>query len=118
MPGFHVFYCRHRTGDGIASHAPTPMEMDRIAELARDVLEQNGDFLGLVDEDDSVLQFMYLARREGDERPIRMEIPDVRDKRNLIKHISNAELFDLLKNLPDKLTTDVITKAGGIAEGP
>ncbi len=108
MPDFHVFYCRHRTGEEIASYAPAPMEADRILALADNVLEENGDFLGLVDDDDSVLQFIYLARSKGDERPIRMEIPDVQRKENLIKHISNVELFELLKNLPDRLTTDVI----------
>lgn len=109
MPDFHVFYCRHRTGEEIASYAPAPMEADRILALAGDVLEENGDFLGLVDDDDSVLQFIYLARSEGDEHPIRMEIPDIRRRENLIRHISNVELFELLKNLPDRLTTDVIT---------
>lgn len=109
MSDFHVFYCRQRTGDGIASHAPAPMAMDRIAVLAGDVLEENGDFFGLVDGDDSVLQFIYVARAEGDERPIRMEIPDISRRQSLIRHISNAELFELLKNLPDRLTTEVIT---------
>ena len=95
MPDFHVFYCRHRTGEEIASYAPAPMEAARIAALAGNVLEENGDFLGVVDDDDSVLQFIYLARSEGDKQPIRMEIPDVQRRENLIRHISNAELFEL-----------------------
>ena len=111
MSGFHVFYCRHRTGDGIASHAPAPMPLDRIAALASDVLEENGDFLGLVDENESVLQFIYLARGDHDSRPIRMEIPDVARKQSLIRHISNIELSRLLENLPDRLTTDVVARA-------
>ncbi|MGI9511147.1 MAG: hypothetical protein ACR2QJ_17555 [Geminicoccaceae bacterium] len=108
MSNFHVFYYRHRTGEEIASHAPAPMEVDRIADLAGDVLEENGDFLGLVDRDDSVLQFIYLARTEEDRKPIRMEIPDVGRKADLIRHISNAELSELLRNLPERLTTDVV----------
>ena len=118
MSDFHVFYCRHRTGDEIASYAPVPMPAERIATLAGDVLEENGNFLGLVDDDDSVLQFIYLARSEGDRRPIRMELPDVRKRHDLIRHISNAELFELLKNLPDQLSTDVITKAELRMAGP
>ena len=78
MSDFHVFYCRQRTGEEIASYAPAPVATDRIAALAGDVLEENGDFFGLVDDDDSVLQFIYLARNEDDARPIRMEIPDLR----------------------------------------
>jgi hypothetical protein len=110
MPDFHVFYCRHRTGDYIDSYRPAPIDASRIADLASNVLEENGDFLGLVDDDDSVLQFIYLERTEDDQQPIRMEIPDVRRKENLIRHISNAELFELLRNLPDRLTIDVITE--------
>lgn len=109
MSDFHVFYCRQRTGEEIASYAPAPMETDRILALAGEVLEENGDFLGLVDDDDSVLQFIYLSRSEGDEQPIRMEIPDLHSRENLIRHISDIELFYLLKNLPERLTTDVIT---------
>lgn len=112
MPGFHVFYCHHRTGEVIASHAPTPVKTERIAALAGDVLEQNGDFLGLVDDDECVLQFMYLPRLVGDDHSIRMEMTDSAGGENVIKHISDSELFDLLQNLPEKLTIDVITKVG------
>ena len=117
MPGFHVFYCHHSTGDVIASHAPALMPLDRIAALASDVLEENGDFLGLVDEDDSVLQFIYLARSEDDSQPIRMEVPDVAQRQSLVKHISNAELSRLLENLPDRLTVEVISEAGLSLQG-
>lgn len=118
MSDFYVFYCRHRTGDEIASHAPVPMAMDRIAALAGDVLEENGDFLGLVDGDDCVLQFIYLASSEDDARPIRMELPDVQRRQDLIRYISNVELCEILNNLPDQLTIDVMTKADVRAPGP
>ncbi|MEM8951853.1 MAG: hypothetical protein AAGA21_13265 [Pseudomonadota bacterium] len=118
MSDFHVFYCRHRTGEEIASHAPAPMETDRIVALAGAVLEENGDFFGLVDDDDSVLQFIYLARDEDDARPIRMEIPDLYKRDDLIRHISNVELLELLRNLPERLTTDVITKMDARALRP
>lgn len=116
MPDFHVFYCRHRTGDGIAPYAPAPIQADRIPVLAHQVLEENGDCFGLVDDDDSVLQFIYLARGEGDERPILMEIPNMCRRGNLTRYISSAELFELLKNLPERLSTDVIMN-GGVAAG-
>ena len=106
---FHVFYCRHRTCDVIESYAPEPISTDHIPRLASDVLEETGDFLGLVDRDDCVLQFIYVARADDDEHPIRMEIPDVSRKRNFVRHISNAELFELLRNLPDTLTAYVVT---------
>ncbi len=77
MPDFYVFYCRHRTGDIISSYAPEPMSLARIVDLAVDVLENTGDFLGLVDEDEGLLQVMYLARGAEDERPIRLEIRDM-----------------------------------------
>lgn len=117
MSDFHVFYCRNRTGDSIASHAPSPMEIERITTLAGDVLEENGDFLGLVDDDDCVLQFMYLARADGDQQPIRMELPAVQKGENVVRHISSAELLDLLQNLPAKLSADVTQSVGALAEG-
>jgi hypothetical protein len=109
MTDFHVFYCRQRTGDCIDSYEPAPIEASRVPDLAGRVLEENGDFFGLVDDDDSVLQFIYLERTMDDQQPIRMEIPDMRRKKSLIRHISNAELFELLRNLPDRLTTDSVT---------
>jgi hypothetical protein len=36
-----------------------------------------------------------------------MEIPDVNRRANFVRHISNAELFEVLGNLPDKLTAKV-----------
>lgn len=118
MSDFHVFYCRHRTGDFIDSHKPTPIDASRIADLASNVLEDNGDFLGLVDDDDSVLQFIYAARSEDDRQPIRMEIPDLCTKENLIRYISNTELFELLRDLPDKLTADIISGTHANLKGP
>jgi len=114
MPGFQVFYCRHRTGDGIASHAPAPMKVERIAALADVVLEENGDFLGVVDDDDRVLQFIYIARRERDPWPIRMEMPDMCRGQSVIRHLSNADVFDLLRSLPEKITADVVSRASAI----
>ena len=66
MSEFQVFYCCHRTGDCIDFYKPAPIEASRLADLANHVLEANGDFLGLVDDEDSVLQFIYLARTEDD----------------------------------------------------
>lgn len=110
MPEFHVFYCRHRTGDYIDSYKPAPIDASRLVDLAHDILEENGDFLGLVDDEDSVLQFIYLARTEDDQQPIRMEIPDACRKRNRIRHISNSQLIELLRNLPDRLNADVVNQ--------
>lgn len=109
MPDFHVFYCRHRTGDMIESHAPEPMKGDRIAALACNVLEDTGDFFGLVDDDDSVLQLMVLARGDDDDRRIRMEIPDMSRHGCHIKYIARRDLPDLLKNLPERLSAQTVS---------
>jgi len=84
------------------------MPLERIADLANHVLSEEGDFLGLVDSGDCVLQFMVLKRSDDDERPIRMEMPEANLRGSHIRYISNAELFDLLKNLPEQLTTDLL----------
>ena len=108
MHSFQVFYCHHRTGRAIAAHDPAPMPLEHIAALAGDVLSEDGDFLGLVDRSDCVLQFMVVKRCEDDQRPIRMEMPESNLRDCHIRHISNAELLLLLENLPEKLTTDLL----------
>lgn len=108
IQNFHVFYCRQRTGDTIDSYDPEPMPLERIVDLAINVLEGNGDFLGLVDDDDGLLQFIYLARGDDDERPIRMEIPDMARHGYYIKHVSSGELLDVLRELPDRLSVDAV----------
>lgn len=108
MPDFHVFYCRHRTGESIDSYDPEPMPLARIVDLAIDVLENTGDFLGLVDDDQGLLQFMYLARDEGDERPIRVEIPDMARHGYYTRQVSSDELPDVLRHLPKRFSVDAI----------
>lgn len=108
MPDFHVFYCRHRTGQSIDSYDPQPMPLARIVDLALDVLENTGDFLGLVDDDEGLLQFMYLARDEGDQQPIRMEIPDMARHGNYMRQVSSRELPDILRHLPARLSRDAV----------
>lgn len=108
MPDFYVFYCRHRTGDIISSYAPEPMSLARIVDLAVDVLENTGDFLGLVDEDEGLLQVMYLARGAEDERPIRLEIPDMARHGAYTKQVSRGELADVLRRLPERLSAEAV----------
>ena len=108
MPDFFVFYCRHRTGDSIESYDPMPMPLERIVDLAANVLESDGDFLGLVDDDDGLLQFMYLASSEDDERPIRMEFPVMARHGYYTKQVSSSELLQVLRDLPDRLSADAI----------
>lgn len=108
MPDFHVFYCRQRTGDTIDSYDPEPMSLARIVDLAGTVLENTGDFLGLVDDDEGLLQFMYLAREEGDERPIRMEIRAMARLGCYTRQVSSGEMLDVLRHLPSKLSVDAV----------
>lgn len=108
MPDFHVFYCRQRTGDSIDSYRPEPMPLRHIVDLALDVLKNTGDFLGLVDDDQGLLQFMYLAREEGDARPIRVEIPDMARHGTYTRQLSPCELPDVLRRLPKRLSKDTV----------
>ena len=108
MPDFHVFYLRQRTGDMIDSYDPKPMKLAHIVDLASNVLEGTGDFLGLVDDDEGLLQMMYLARHEGDERPIRLEIPDIAHCGCHTKQVSPTEMPEVLRRLPGKLSRDAV----------
>ncbi len=108
MSGFHVFYCRQRTGDIIDSYEPRLMPLSYIVELAALVLEGTGDFLGLVDDDEGLLQLMYLARHEDDERPIRLEVPDMARHGYYTKQLSQYELPDVLRGLPERLSANAV----------
>lgn len=108
MPDFLVFYYRHRTGDMIDSFDPQPMPLMQIVALAGNVLENTGDFLGLVDDDDGLMQFMYLAQDVQDKRPIRMEIPDMAHQGYYTRNLSIGELSTVLRGLPDKLTVHAV----------
>ncbi|MGH1480117.1 MAG: hypothetical protein ACRBM6_15585 [Geminicoccales bacterium] len=108
MPDFHVFYYRHRTGQSIDSYHPKPMPLPRILELALQVLENTGDFLGLVDDREGLLQFIYMADNEGDERPIRMEITDPAHQDCQTKRVSQSEMLDVLHRLPARFSIDAV----------
>ena len=108
MSDFHVFYYRHRTGDMIDSYDPKPMPLVRIVDLAHYVLENTGDFLGLVDDDEGLMQFMVLAHDRDDGRPIRLEIPDMIRHGYYTKQVSSGELMKILQHLPAKLTIDAV----------
>ena len=110
MSDFHVFFYHHRSGQAISAYKPAPMPLERIKRLADHVLTENGDFFGLVDRDDCVLQFIYLKRSEYDDRPIRMEMPEAGLWGSRIKHISNTELERLLEHLPDALSNNLLSK--------
>lgn len=112
-PQFRVFYCHNATGDAIAASAPEPIASDRIPSLANDVLEDIGDFLGLIDGDGGVLQFIYVADPGEDDRPIRMDMPDRSRRSNLIRRVSEVELYELLSDLPCRLTPDRIDGEAG-----
>lgn len=118
MPDFHVFYCNQQSGAEVPADRPRPIALERIPGLAVRILAANGDFIGLVDDDDGVLQFIYLARSEGDDRPIRMELaepdPDGVERR----HLSNAEMIDLLQNLPERLTIERLARAALLRQSP
>lgn len=108
MPDFHVFYYRQRTGQSIDSHCPEPMPLSRILELALHVLENTGDFLGLVDDRNGLLQFMYLVDDEGDEWPIRMEITDPAYQDCQTRRVSQSEMLDVLRRLPARFSIDEV----------
>ncbi|MGI9492271.1 MAG: hypothetical protein ACR2QF_07740, partial [Geminicoccaceae bacterium] len=64
--------------------------------------------LGLVDDDEGLLQMMYLARHEDDERPIRLEIPDLAHHGYYTKQVSPTEVQEVLRRLPGKLSAAAV----------
>ena len=107
-PDFNVFYCRHRTGDMIDSYKPEPMPLERILDLAPSILEGVGDFLGLVDRQEGVIQFMHLARGEDVSRPIRVDVPDLARQGAYVRQITPDEMLGVLRHLPERLSASAV----------
>ena len=82
-----VFYTCYESGETVESRAPIAAAREDIIAIARRVLRGDGDFLGLVDQQDGTLQLM----READGR-VWMEIPVPAEGGSYGKHVELGEV--------------------------
>ena len=93
---YKIFYCFHRTDDKVPSSRPVEMERADIYGKLIGQLQEEDDFLGIIDENDNTLQAIYYP----DENKYWVEIPVLEDRASYGKYMGIDELVDCIKALP------------------
>lgn len=91
---FRVFYRDYANDVSISSAAPESLLADRIAPLAERLLVNDDNFLGVLDDDELVLQ----CYRDGDQMVLELLFPE--SPGYLQKRVGVAEALALLASLP------------------
>jgi len=97
--GYRVFYCCDSTGDKVEASAAIAMDRDTIVSTAMQVLRNEGDFFGVIDDSAVTLQFMVEAGNK-----LWMEIPVPKKGGSRGKHIGIDDVESILLSLPESIT--------------
>ena len=97
MP-YQVFYTSYSLQESVSSGSPRLLEGDQLKALALRILNEEDDFLGVVDNEERVVQFMREA-----EDDFLMEIPDFDARSSLQCHLSREEMSELMGRLPGRV---------------
>ena len=100
---YKVFYYFHRTDDKVLSSRPTQMERAAIYGKLIGQLQEEDDFLGVIDENDNTLQVIYYQ----DESKYWVEIPIPEKRASYGKYMSMDELVACIKTLPKTFSRKV-----------
>ena len=92
---FLVFYGCKSTGERVSEDAPVTTSRLGVCDLARSVLREPGDFLGLVDASERCVQFMV-----EDGSHVWMEMPDPGEQAVRGRVIHFIDLLDTIRALP------------------
>jgi hypothetical protein len=88
------FYSCHSTGKAIPYQSPIEVSLEQVLDLAREVLREEGDFLGVVGNDGAVVQL----RVEGDSR-VWVEAPDAAQGKAFGRLVWLVDVVDVLRSL-------------------
>ena len=102
---FPVFYCDFVHDSSISSSKPEPLAADRLVSLAEHLLAAEDNYLGVVDQQENILQF-YLAGRE-----IVVELLYPNASGMMQKKLPVEEAMRLLAELPDEFSEDLLPGA-------
>lgn len=97
MP-YQVFYTSYSLQQSVSSSSPRLLDADQLKTLSLRILKEEDDFLGVIDNEDRVIQFMRSAADD-----FRVEIPDVDARNSLQRHLSTEETLELIARLPTSL---------------
>ncbi len=97
MP-YQVFYTSYSLQQSVSSSSPRLLDVDQLKALILRIIKEEDDFLGVIDSEDRVIQFM---RSAGDN--FLVEIPDFEAKNSLQRQLSREETLELIARLPASL---------------
>jgi len=97
MP-YQVFYTSYSLQESVSSSSPQPLDGEQLKALALRILNEEDDFLGVVDNEERVIQIM----RESDDDYL-VEIPDFDARSRLQRHLRKQEALELIGCLPNRV---------------
>lgn len=95
---YRVFYCCNSSGDEIESENAIGMDRDTIVGTAMQLLREEGDFFGIIDEKDNTLQFLL-----GENEEVLMEVPKPSGGGSNGKQIMISEVESVLLSLEGEI---------------
>lgn len=101
---YRVFYFFARSQEVLSSASPVEMSARSIREQLLPRLQSEDDYLGIIDARDNILQIL----REPGEGSFWIELPIDEAKASYGRHMSFAEMDDLVASLPQVFDRDQI----------
>ncbi len=95
-PLFDVFYWLQEPNEEVAANRPVAMQVDDVIANLVPRMTREGDFVGLVDQNDNTLQF----RRHLAQQAFWVEIPAPEQRGSFGSLVASTQLADLLRSLP------------------
>lgn len=95
---YRVFYCTESTDENVAPKKAVTKSQDELPAMLQAQLIDRQDFLGIIDEGHTTMQFM----RGGGQR-VWMEIPDPVKQGSFGKHCLLSEAIEIVKSLDGPL---------------
>ncbi len=89
-----VFYGMYQNGQSVEANNAAPIKKQVLTNLVKTVGECDQNFIGFIDETDTILQFFVDKVND-----IWVEIPEVKKKGSYSKRINQIEMESIITNL-------------------
>ncbi|EIC19342.1 hypothetical protein Thi970DRAFT_04859 [Thiorhodovibrio frisius] len=97
--GFRVFYLINRSGECVSSTSAVAMSPKQICEQMIARLNSPDDYLGILDDEDRVVQILP----EPEQSRYYIEVPLEAAKASYGRYVDREELLELILHLPGQL---------------
>ena len=101
---YKVFYRDYVRDEVVSSIEPTSMLGEKIPELAQQVLQHADNFIGIYDQNDTILQ----AYLDDDEQQVEVELIYPEGRGEYSRTLSYDEAFNILQSLPPIFNKDLL----------